>query len=149
MLRTGCAQTAADLCSETFLEAFKHRAKYDAERGDAQAWLFGIAKNRVRRYHASANRRRLRRAKIHAPQLSETEHERVEELADLAAIAPSIRAKLTELPPSWAQAVTLRILEDRTYEEVATMLQTTEGNVRVRVSRGLTRLADLLEENER
>lgn len=143
--RTGCSQTAADLCSETFLAAFKQRTKFDPERGGAEAWLFGIARNKLRRHHRSASRR-LRFRGIRAPDLSEYELRRVEELADLRSVMPLIRDALAELPSSWGEAVRLRVLEERSYVDVAQRLGTTEGNARVRVSRGLARLAELMED---
>src|SRR4051794_41869868 len=43
--RTGSAELAADLTAETFARALEGRKRFDAQRGDAGAWLFGIARN--------------------------------------------------------------------------------------------------------
>src|ERR1700754_2173882 len=43
--RTGSAELAADLTAETFARALEGRKRFDARRGDAGAWLFGIAHN--------------------------------------------------------------------------------------------------------
>jgi RNA polymerase sigma-70 factor (ECF subfamily) len=37
-----------DLASETFTRAFAARKRYDPARGEARAWLFGIANNLLR-----------------------------------------------------------------------------------------------------
>ena len=50
---------ADDIASETFVVAFRRRASYDASRGDAGPWLFGIAGNLLRE-HRRAETRRLR-----------------------------------------------------------------------------------------
>lgn len=145
MKRIGCAQTAADLTSETFVAAYKDRRKFDSDRGDALPWLYGIARNKLSRYHRTNARRRRWHRTVATPELTDPQIRRVEELADLDALVPALRAALDQLPPNQADAVRLRILEDRSYDEVAEMLDTTEGNARVRVSRGLTRLAELME----
>lgn len=146
MKRIGCAQTSADLTSETFMAAYKDRRRFDPDRGEALAWLYGIARNKLGRYHRTTARRRRRHRSIETPELTDPQIRRVEELADLAALAPVIRAALDQLPINQANAVRLRILQDRSYADAAQLLDTTEGNVRVRVSRGLTRLAELMED---
>lgn len=54
--RAGTA-AADDLLGETFLAAFRGRATFDAERGPARAWLFGIASNILRQHHRAKARR--------------------------------------------------------------------------------------------
>jgi RNA polymerase sigma factor (sigma-70 family) len=48
---------AEDVAAETFLIAFDRRHSFDAARGDARPWLYGIASNLVAR-HARAESRR-------------------------------------------------------------------------------------------
>src|SRR4051794_18242342 len=43
--RVGAAELAADLTAETFARALEGRGRFDARRGAAAAWLFGIARN--------------------------------------------------------------------------------------------------------
>jgi|GEM_PF-6360787 len=45
LTRTGRGELAADLTAETFARALEGRSRFDAARGDASAWLFGIAHN--------------------------------------------------------------------------------------------------------
>jgi RNA polymerase sigma factor (sigma-70 family) len=45
--------TADDLMAETFLEAFRHRGRYDAERAGVRPWLYGIATNLIGRQRRS------------------------------------------------------------------------------------------------
>jgi RNA polymerase sigma-70 factor, ECF subfamily len=42
--------SADDLVAETFLIAFKQRARFDVSRADARPWLYGIATNLVGRH---------------------------------------------------------------------------------------------------
>ena len=62
-------------------------------------------------------------------------------LTSMRAIADA----LTTLSAEQREAMTLRVIEQRPYSEVAEMLACTEQTARARVSRGLKRLASLLE----
>src|SRR4051794_27583730 len=42
---TGRGELAVDLAAETFARAFESRTSFDAGRGTARAWLFGIARH--------------------------------------------------------------------------------------------------------
>lgn len=43
--RTDCAETAADLCAETFAAAFVQRRRFRDTGTTARPWLYGIAEN--------------------------------------------------------------------------------------------------------
>ncbi|TDB91878.1 sigma-70 family RNA polymerase sigma factor [Actinomadura sp. 7K534] len=45
------AGPADDVAAETFLIAFDRRERYDASKGDARPWLYGIASNLIARHH--------------------------------------------------------------------------------------------------
>ena len=77
--------------------------------------------------------------------LTNEDIERIEDLCDLSSMRESVRDALASLPANLADAVRLRVAFDLPYAEVARRLGCSEGAARVRVSRGLTRLADLLE----
>jgi len=145
--RTGCPHTAADLAAETFAEAFASRKRYAPTGAPAQAWLFTIARRQLSRYVrreqvATKYRRRLG---ISPTALDDAELERIESLADSGPDRAAIRDALDTLPSQRAEAVWLRIGQDLTYRQVAERLGCTEGAARIRVSRGLTQLADLME----
>src|ERR1700744_6329414 len=59
----GSAELGAEVMAETFAVALEHRERFEPARGDAQAWLFGIARNvlgtsrRSGRVEASARER--------------------------------------------------------------------------------------------
>lgn len=146
--RTDCAETAADLCAETFAAAFVRRRRFRDTGAPARAWLYGIARNQLGHYlrrHRVADRYR-RRLGTGPLDLSDDELERIEELADVAPYREEIRAAITQLPEGLAAAVVLRVGEDLSYAEVARRLGCSEGAARVRVSRGLHQLAELMEE---
>lgn len=147
--RTGCAQTAADLTAETFAGAYLARRRFRPGPAPARAWLFGIARRQLgtfARRQRVADRAR-RRLAIPLIELDDADLERVETLVDLQPVAEAVRAAVAKLPGGQAEAVRLRVGDERSYAEVAAVLGCSEGAARVRVSRGLRTLADLLEES--
>ena len=145
--RTADPQAAADLTAETFAAAFVSRRRYRDTGAPAFAWLLGIGRHQL----ASALRRgriedrARRRLGVARAELDDAALERIEELAALDDLRPRVAAALDALPDGTADAVTLRVAEELSYAEVARRLGCSEGAARVRVARGLTRLADLLE----
>jgi RNA polymerase sigma factor (sigma-70 family) len=145
--RTWDAQEAADLTAETFAAAFAARRRYRDTGAPAVAWLLGIARHQL---HRALRRQRIdararRRLHIERVALDDASLARVEELADLATIRPRLSAALEQLPPATARAVALRVTDELPFAEVARRLGCTEAAARVRVSRGLRKLATLLE----
>jgi RNA polymerase sigma factor (sigma-70 family) len=141
--RAGGADVAADLCAETFARALEGRRSFDRRRGEARAWLYGIArhvlaeslhKGRV----IDETRRRLRLEPLVIDD---------NDLARLAVLAeePVVQA-LQELPRDQRDAVMGRVVEDRDYEDLAVSLRCSKSLVRQRVSRGLRALRDRMEE---
>jgi RNA polymerase sigma-70 factor (ECF subfamily) len=69
----------------------------------------------------------------------------IEERAGLGQLREALGVELARLSAERREALQLRIVEDRSYEEVATMLGVSPQAARARVSRGLRALAGALE----
>jgi len=145
--RTGCPQTAADLTAETFAAAFDSRRSFRDTGAPARAWLFTIARRQLNHFirREKVRDKYRRRLGVDSIALTPDDYERVEQLADLDPLRSDLQNALESLPPAQADAVRLRVAEDLPYPEVAARMGCSEGAARVRVSRGLTQLADLLE----
>ena len=145
--RTGSAETAADITSEVFAAAYARRRAYRPTSAPAEAWLFGIARRQigtfVRRRRVSDRYRR--RFGFHALEVTPDETERIVQMLALEPLRAALAEALHDLPLPQAQALRLRFLDELPYVEVAARLGCSEGAARVRVSRGLTKLAGLLE----
>src|SRR4029077_15243113 len=53
---SGSPEAAADVVQETFLPLIRHTGKYDEAKGAPAAFLFGIARNHLRKLHEKEGR---------------------------------------------------------------------------------------------
>jgi RNA polymerase sigma factor (sigma-70 family) len=128
------AEVAADLSAECFAAALLGAERFRGD-GPPVAWLFGIARNVLRRSFEERQVESRARARLGMPPL-------VLEDETLAALDRIHAGQLMEhalsyLPPDQAEAVRARIVDERDYEDIARELRTSEAVVRKRVSRGL------------
>jgi RNA polymerase sigma factor (sigma-70 family) len=131
------AELAADLTAETFARALAAVTRFRRdERAPARAWLFGIARNTLAasRRRGQVESRARRRLGLPALELTDDDLERI--WAVEAEAAPLLEA----LPSTQRHALRARVLEERTYADIARELQTSEAVIRQRVSRGLSHL---------
>lgn len=131
---------AADLTAEVFARAWLCRSSFhDQADGSALPWLFGIAGNVLR---DSLRRRRVedrarRRLGLPAVLAPDPEYEAIERRLSLPEAA--LRA-LAELPGPERELLDLRVVQERSYWEIAERLRCTPQAARLRVSRTLRRL---------
>jgi RNA polymerase sigma factor (sigma-70 family) len=140
MRRTYEPEAAMDLVAETFACAFRDRGHFRGSGERAQAaWLYGIARHRlidfVRR--GRVERTALERLGFERRPLTDAEYERVEELAGLAAVREQLASRLDGLADEQRAALQLRVVEERSYAEVARAMGVSEPTARARVSRAL------------
>jgi RNA polymerase sigma-70 factor, ECF subfamily len=146
--RTLDAELGLELTAETFAQAFigwrRLRGSSDAER---QAWLYTIARRTLSRYlrRGRVERRAMARLGVQAPTVHEDDLAAIEERAGLAGVREALRAQLEQLKDEQRRALELRIVQERSYAEVASDLGISELAARARVSRGLRALLRALE----
>jgi RNA polymerase sigma factor (sigma-70 family) len=141
MRATRRAELALDLAAETFARAFESRDSFDPERGNAAGWLFGIARHVL---SASLKRGRVEAsARGRLGMAALTVDERLIVAVEEAVVGRSdelVDAWLDQLPADQRSAVRARVLEERSYRDIAGELECSEAVVRQRVSRGLSSL---------
>jgi RNA polymerase sigma-70 factor (ECF subfamily) len=132
---------ADDLTQNTFLKLHRARASYRPEL-PLKPWVFTIA--------ASVRRDELRRRYRLPPHVGESEIEHAEIANGSPALrevessslpeGDEVRAAIERLPESQRVVLHLHTYEELTFQQIATILGTTPGAVRVRASRAYDRL---------
>jgi RNA polymerase sigma-70 factor (ECF subfamily) len=145
--RTRSRELAFDLTAETFAAVVAGLRRFDAERGSAAGWLFEIAEHKLLDSRRRARVESTARARLgHDPiVLEDRDLERVEELGSLAGPRRLDRL-LAQLPIPQRDAVMARVIDERSYAEIAGEMACSEAVVRQRVHRGLSRMRERLDE---
>ncbi len=142
------AEAAVDLTAETFAQAFGSRRGFrGSSEVEARAWLLTIARRQIARYlrRGVMDRSAVMRLGIQIPRLEAAEAEEIERRAGLGELRAAVGLELARLGEEQREALRLRVVEERPYEEIARMLGVRETTVRARVSRGLRALRGALE----
>lgn len=128
---------ADDVLQEVFLKLHRSRSQYDMKLAFAP-WLFSITRSSL-----VDHLRKLKREDATDPaEFDRLEADRVPEPQAIGASETGYAASelLKSLPASQREAVSLRVYDEATFEEIATRLGTSPENARQLVSRGLRKL---------
>jgi RNA polymerase sigma factor (sigma-70 family) len=146
--RTLDPEAAAELTAETFAEAFASRRNYRDTGVNGVAWVYGIARHQLSRFYRTGSIEARARESVGMParDLPAEDYERIEELVDLAPIREALVEALATLGEEQRDALQLRVIDELSYPDVASRLGCAEAAARQRVSRGLRRIAIVLQE---
>jgi RNA polymerase sigma-70 factor (ECF subfamily) len=134
----GQPDDAADVAQETFVQLYSHLGRLD-EQEPLAPWLFRVARNRC----IDLIRRR-RTVPLQLPDESgeggltlepADDDPLPDEMAERADLQRLLSAAIAELPPAYAEVVALRYAGDRSFAEIALILDVDEGAARVRFHR--------------
>lgn len=137
-------EAADDVVSETFLTAFQHRRRYNAEYDSARPWLYGIATNVIRR------RRRTELSHYQATMLDGARPapaRLVEDGVTTLAVNRPLVSAIAGLKAGDRDVLLLVAWAEFTYEETARALSIPVGTVRSRLNRARTQVREALEAN--
>jgi RNA polymerase sigma-70 factor, ECF subfamily len=134
----GQSEDAADVAQETFVQLYSHLGRLD-EREPIAPWLFRVARNRcidvIRRRRtvplATADDSGDRPAHFDPAD----DEPLPEELAERADLQRLLASAIDSLPPAYAEVVSLRYAGERSFAEIAQILDCDEGAARVRFHR--------------
>jgi len=137
---------ASELTAELFAQvAIGLRRFRDEADGSAAPWLYGIAKNLVRRYHERGRIETVARRRLGMPlRAYELDLDSIDDRLSAEAAEPDLASALDRLPLGQREALELRVVEERPYEEIASALGCTETAARLRVMRALGKLSRVL-----
>jgi RNA polymerase sigma-70 factor (ECF subfamily) len=134
---------AEEVTQESYLECWRHAARFDSAKGSAISWLLTIvhrkAVDRVRSAESAG-----RRDAAYGQRERSVPHDETAEAAAASIEATRVRAALADLTAKQREAVELAFLGGYTHTEVASMLDLPIGTAKTRIRDGLIRLRDAL-----
>jgi RNA polymerase sigma-70 factor (ECF subfamily) len=162
MHMSGSPQSAADVVQETFLTLIRHAGKYDEDKGNPAAFLFGIARNHLRKLREKEGRYvplgdelgnelsssgsfdpAHAKGNGHSPTRPGQAETFLEDL-ERGQVAELLREAILTLPDHYREPLTLCDLEGKSYSEAAAILECPVGTVRSRLNRARSMLLDKL-----
>ncbi len=143
LLRAKRSPSPDDVASQVWIDVGRALARFEGDGADLRRWLFTIASRRSTDQVRTIGRRR--ETAVDAfdafddlPGITNP-GDVADQVADLASLDDALGLVAT-LPPNMAEAIMLRLVSDMSFDEVAAVMRTTEGNARVLVHRGLAKL---------
>ena len=141
------AALAEEVAEDTYFQVWRQAARYNPDRGQALAWLLGMARSRA----IDALRREARFR--HAP-LDDDDTDRQgpaegasgDELLAATRRHAALNQALLRLPPQPRQLLALSFFRGLSHEEIASQTQLPMGTVKSQIRRALLSLRDVLGE---
>ncbi len=128
-----------DVMQRVFYEVWRVHARYDPSLS-LRGWVLGIARKR-----AIDHLRKRRDVVVPLDSMREITGDDGREVADRMVWADEVRIALNMLPEAQRNVIELAYFDGYTQTEIATALDLPLGTVKTRTSRGLHRMAGLLE----
>jgi len=135
-------EDAEEIAQDAILTAFSFLQKFQGTEASFIAWVKKIAINR------SIDKYRRDRKKPLQVDVEEYK-EKVENDDDEMYSIEQVKKVLENLPEGYRIVITLRLLEEMEYEDIANLLKINESSVRSQYARGIARLRTELNVNER
>jgi RNA polymerase sigma-70 factor (ECF subfamily) len=129
--RTSSVADAEDIAAEVFADAAKGLARFEPGATPVLAWLYTVARRRL----ADEARRRASTPMVVA-------HPREMEYGPN--LAAALRRAIGALPETQRSVVVLKLIEGRSFREIAARLELTEAACKMRLSRAVETLRDEL-----
>jgi RNA polymerase sigma-70 factor (ECF subfamily) len=144
LARRAGGSLADDLTAETFLIAFRSRARYDETQLDARPWLYGIAANLLRGHQRAEIRQYRALARTGLDPAMADHGDRVTAQVAAASSVRALAAVLAKLSVREREVLTLVSQAQLSYPEVARALGIPIGTVRSRLHSARTRIRKAL-----
>lgn len=153
--RTGNAELAKDLTSETFFQALKNLYRYKPKKGARfKSWLFAIAVAQVGNYYRS-RKKFLEITTEEAPEIASRDEfrpdiaykmgEDADELKDKIDVLREVMKQLNEKQQT---ILTLRYFSKMTVPEISATIGMKEGTIKSHIHRALKKMQALMVERE-
>lgn len=142
LYRVNQRATAEDLTATTFQRAWKNRTQYDAAKGSAAAWLFGIARYVLADHYRQQPPNTVSIEKAYT--LQSDQHTERDALRQLS--ADQLGHILAQLPERDQDLIALKYGAEMTNRAIADLLDMSESNVGTRLHRLVNQLRGLIQQ---
>ena len=137
---SGSVEIAEEITQDTFMLLMRQGSRFDPAKGSVASFLFGVARNLVRRHLEKARNESWSELDAGEP-VADTRENVLDEMPRRETIN-AVRRAVLSLPPVYREALVLCELQGLTYLDAAAALDCPVGTVRSRLNRGRTLLAD-------
>lgn len=131
------AAAAEEVTAAAFERAYRKRHRFDPERGEPRAWLFGIARNAA----LDELRRRGRQAELTA-EPADLHGSGAAEGAERSERRLAVSAALERLAPGERELIALKFFAGLSNAEIAQVLGISESNAGTKLHRAMTKLRE-------
>ena len=135
--KIGQKEIAEDIASESFLYCYEHYESYDPQKSAVSTWLYLVVNSRLKNYY---------RGRKETVEWSELEDYLFDDQPDLdrsiylEELRDVLATCINSLSEVQQQVIVKRFFQHREFDEIATELGISSGNVRVIQSRALAKL---------
>ena len=136
------APAAEEVTAAAFERAYRKRNRFDPERGEPRAWLFGIARNAA----LDELRRRGRQAELTA-EPEDLESLTPDQGAEHSERRLTVSAALERLEPRERELIALKFFAGLENREIARVLGIGESNAGTKLHRAMTKLREACDGN--
>ena len=155
--RTADFELSRDITSEVFLKAYLKIGRFDWRGIPISAWLYRIASNETN-YS-------FRKTKYEGRRISDTFGDWIHEIPDPASLESEkaeaekimtenqqfreVQKAMTQLPVHYQEVLALRYFENKKILEIAVILNKKEGTIKSLLSRGISKLQEMMQPNSK
>lgn len=145
---TGHHQETEDLAQEIFIRAYGSLDKFDTDR-NFFPWLYTLALNVLRNHLKKGSPMLTDAGRNNYQNRNVADSHNPETIVNQMEEARRLSQTIEKLPYSQREAVVLRYYQDLAFEDIAEILDISLSAAKMRVYRGLEKLADLLKKENK
>ena len=138
---TDSKEDAEDIVQEVFLSCHKYKDKFDETKCGEHAWLYILAKNRLKNYYRDKKPVVSLEEQVSEP---EVDVDYANQVVHMMTCRELTAKALQQLDPRSQKIIVLRFFQGKSHEEIADLMGLSTGNVRVIQSRALKVMEEFL-----
>ena len=138
---TDSKEDAEDIVQEVFLSCYKYKDKFDETKCGEHAWIYILAKNRLKNYYRDKKPVVSLDEQITEP---EADIDYAKQVVHMLTCRELTAKALQQLDPRSQKIIVLRFFQGKSHDEIAELMGLSTGNVRVIQSRALKVMEEYL-----